>query len=258
METNAIDTPKLNNLFLTAKRELIVNRKSLLLRLAMIWGVFISLGGIWGYNRFWVEERTLIVMGMLAMLFGVVVGSSAFSNLKTKTGRISALMYPASMFNKYLVRWIMVVPITFIVLIAAFYLFEFSRIIVGFIHDGFIEHEYSRPANLFKLLSFSDLPIGRLLCLCCIASYFLHQALYMFGSALWPRHSFGKTFAALWVIQLILSIISMPFSLNITEPLMTIEELMLLIGIIEIVMTIVLYFLTYLRFRSTQIVYKLF
>lgn len=258
MEANANNDRRINNFFLTVRKEAIDNRKHLLLRLVTIWGVFITMGGIWGYNHVDTVMPHFGILGFVALLFGAVVGAQTFSNMQTKTGRISALMLPASAADKFLVRWLAVVPLAFIALIAAFYLSELARILVALIHEGTIDADYARPVNLYSMLTLYGEPGGWKFGFVCLASYFMGQAFYILGSALWPRHSFAKTFVVLWALHMLLGMVVVPmrnidFSFSFTG-----EDLAIWMGIGEIVLTIVLYYLAYLRFRRSQVVYKLF
>lgn len=258
MEANANNDRRINNFFLTVRKEAIDNRKHLLLRLVTLWGVFITMGGIWGYNHVDTVMPHFGILDFVALLFGAVVGAQTFSNMQTKTGRISALMLPASAADKFLVRWLAVVPLAFIALIAAFYLSELARILVALIHEGTIDADYARPVNLYSMLTLYGEPGGWKFGFVCLASYFMGQAFYILGSALWPRHSFAKTFVVLWALQMLLGMVVVPmrnidFSFSFTG-----EDLAIWMGIGEIVLTIVLYYLAYLRFRRSQVVYKLF
>ena len=258
MEANANNDRRINNFFLTVRKEAIDNRKHLLLRLVTLWGVFITMGGIWGYNYVDTVMPHFGILGFVALLFGAVVGAQTFSNMQTKTGRISALMLPASAADKFLVRWLAVVPLAFIALIAAFYLSELARILVALIHEGTIDADYARPVNLYSMLTLYGEPGGWKFGFVCLASYFMGQAFYILGSALWPSHSFAKTFVVLWALQMLLGMVVVPmrnidFSFSFTG-----EDLAIWMGIGEIVLTIVLYYLAYLRFRRSQVVYKLF
>lgn len=258
MEANANNDRRINNFFLTVRKEAIDNRKHLLVRLVTLWGVFITMGGIWGYNHVDTVMPHFGILGFVALLFGAVVGAQTFSNMQTKTGRISALMLPASAADKFLVRWLAVVPLAFIALIAAFYLSELARILVALIHEGTIDADYARPVNLYSMLTLYGEPGGWKFGFVCLASYFMGQAFYILGSALWPRHSFAKTFVVLSALQMLLGMVVVPmrnidFSFSFTG-----EDLAIWMGIGEIVLTIVLYYLAYLRFRRSQVVYKLF
>lgn len=258
METNANNDRRINNFFLTVRKEAIDNRKHLLLRLVTLWGVFITMGGIWGYNHVDTGMPHFGILGFVALLFGAVVGAQTFSNMQTKTGRISALMLPASAADKFLVRWLAVVPLAFIALIAAFYLSELARILVALIHEGTIDADYARPVNLYSMLTLYGEPGGWKFGFVCLASYFMGQAFYILGSALWPRHSFAKTFVVLWALQMLLGMVVVPMRNIDLSFSFTGQDLAIWMGIGEIVLTIVLYYLAYLRFRRSQVVYKLF
>ena len=74
-----------------------------------ILALFFLFGALLGYNGRGGGFTELLVCGTLNLMFSCIGASLAFSNLKTKQSRISAIMLPATSFDKFMVRWLAVV-----------------------------------------------------------------------------------------------------------------------------------------------------
>ncbi len=155
------------------------------------WAGFFANGG---------GEGELMSYIVLVSLFMAVMASLMFNDLKTKEGRINALMAPASTAQKFWPRFLVVLPGSLILCIVGFYALEGARILI----TGLSYDLWTPFYNPWKLLCWSDkaevwgytfLLAGSLFSLSC----------YIFGAILWPRYSFLKTMAALFVVQSLLS-----------------------------------------------------
>ena len=80
------------NFWLNAKREIIDNRKFLLLGLACILGLYITTGAIMGYNGVGSGSSGVVIFTFYMMMFAFVGASVAFSDMKTKEERLYSLM----------------------------------------------------------------------------------------------------------------------------------------------------------------------
>lgn len=128
------ETTKRRNTFLLAMRhDFIENRKGLLLGLGVVWGIYFLFGALLGYNGRGGGDSELVACLFFAVAFSCIGASLAFSNMKTKEGRISTLMLPATAAEKFLVRWIAFVPVLFLVLVAVYT----SAIWQGYSYAGF-------------------------------------------------------------------------------------------------------------------------
>lgn len=252
------------NLFLTLKKEVSDNRKILLLAIAGIFGLCITIGTFAGFNQTGGGPGELSFFCVMSLVISCVVASLSFSNLKKKDTRISTLLIPDTMFDKFFVRWIAVVPLLMIVLIIGFYFVEFSRILVFRItHSPEViaaSGDYCTVMNPWNMLlkPMNDPSIASLNGMF-FASYLLFQSVYLLGSVLWPKLSFIKTFAALWVLQTIASIVLLSVHIEVPKGV-EIDGTTFFWSLagIEFFFTLLFYILAYFRFRNTQVVYKLF
>lgn len=250
------------NFWITVKKDIIENRKSLLFRVGGIWGICISIGAFLGYYALGGSYGELMSFSFLFLLLGCVIASISFSNLINKDKRIASILVPDTSFDKFLIRWLAVVPLLCCVAIAGFYLLELSRIAVFKLsYDAdMVAHSgsYCNVLNLWEAFGPKNTSMDGSLRGTFIMSYFFSQSFYILGAVLWPKLSFLKTFAALWVLQTLFSIVV--FSIDRINLAVNFDTNMFLWCVtgFEFVVTIVIYWLAYLRFRGTQVVYKLF
>ncbi|MBD5357104.1 MAG: hypothetical protein HDR88_08900 [Bacteroides sp.] len=198
-----------SNFMLTVKKEIIENRKALLFGIGSCWGLCILLGAFLGKFRMGGGMQEVFVFCFLFSIMSSIAGSLTFSNMKSKTGRISTLLLPASVVDKFLVRWLAVVPGLFVIMIIGFYIGDFSRIIMNWICGGNMDEHYNKIINIWVLPSKIGGSESTLVSTLFISGYFFTQALYIFGAILWPKLSFIKTMFALWALQMIVGIVSM-------------------------------------------------
>ena len=163
-------------------------------------------------------------------------------------------MLPASTFNKFIVRWIAVVPALFLIMLAGFYIGDLTRIFVNWALDTSAQYRhYNQVTDLWVILSFGYEEEGGIILTNVLLSYFVIQSIYIFGAILWPKLSFIKTLVALWVVQTVFSIILISlgrnfcFSLNFTG-----ESAVWCITIAQIIILLGFYTLTYLRFKRAK------
>lgn len=242
----------MNNIYwLLLKKEIIDNRKALLLGLVGILASYILTGLFLGNTRranCGVELFLFIFMGGLIVSIGA---SLTFSNMNTKEDRISTLMLPATAFQKYLIRWIATVPSLLIILIVSFVLGDCAKMLMATLNG------YSARSIW---VYFSDPTEHRSLEVCILfSSIICSQALYFFGSILWPKLSFIKTLAVLQILQLVFALIffCIPWNVNFDFDL---DETGVLwcAYTFDLVFCSVFYWLAYVRFRQSQVIYKLF
>ena len=182
-----------------------------LLAIIMIFGnVTSALSGVVG-----VEMETYVPQKIVLFVLGIfvcVAASITFSKLKTKTGRIDLFTSPSSTFEKFLVNVLIYVVGAIVVFFICAQLADLTRYVallffkdeafevpglINFLNlipkavDGFTN---SVPVNLaMKWI----VPIGL------VAS----AGMYCLGSVIWPRLSFLKTLAAVYVLEAIIGII---------------------------------------------------
>jgi len=261
MKTKSTD----NTFFLTLRHEIIENKKALLLGVGAIWGVFILFGALMGYWGRGGGKVELVCIFILMSLFSSVAGSLTFSNMKTKQGRISMLMIPSTAFDKFIVRWIGVVPVLIVILTAGMYLCDLTRIFVCWLCDNprLVNSPYMEVINVWQF--FSRREYGVELFLWIISGFMFNQAVYIFGSILWPKLSFLKTFIAAWCWQMMLGFTGIFIQNNRVLDRGAFQfavrhEDELVIGwiVLQVILTFTFYALTYWRFKRSQVHYKLF
>ena len=257
MNNSAINT---SSFLLLVKKELIDNRKALLLGVGALWICCILIGALLGFNGRGGGEGEVMIFAFMFGAFGCIAASVAFSDMKSKVGRISAIMLPATAFEKFIVRWIAVVPILFGLMIAGFYIGDLTRIFVSWVADVPIPYgtSYHHITNPWTALYFHNGMLNAIM----ITGYLSLQAPFFFGAILWPKLSLIKTIAALWIIQIIIGIfmVTIPWSsmlYHIYDNTWA-AKVQTTILVTNIIISLGFYFLTYWRFKRSQVTYKLF
>jgi hypothetical protein len=239
------------------KTYIIENGKTLGLYTAVLIGISILVGALIGNNlstdnRFSGDPRVAdIMMGTyIYMAFSSCLAISAsfmFSSMQTRSSRISTLMLPASMAEKYLVRY----TVYFFLYIASFIIAalcgEAGRLLAS---PSGTPSIFSEIGKIFSYLSQSK--VTTFLILYLIGAVLSNHSFYTLGSSLWPRHSFFKTFIVSIAFGMILVII-LPSELLILFS-EAFKHCNWSILALLYVWTAVCYLLSWIRFRSTQIV----
>ena len=193
-----------NNGILMIKKMWVENRKIILIALGAYAG-FCAILGLWlGWLDTGGGQGQVILYLGLAQLALSVMASMMFGALKTKEGRISLLMCPATAQQKFWPRLLAVVPMALIVVIGGFYLLDLFRVLMELISYG-KSVPFSNPFVYIDAYS-PYLPIKGMLALG-LGATLLSILIYFLGGVVWPRYSFIKTMAALYGLQLFVSII---------------------------------------------------
>lgn len=140
-------------------------------------------------------------------LGSTIIGSLTFSSYSSKPKRISAMMLPAKKSEKFLSMLIVYIVFGNIVLFGSIFLSEWITASMYGLTSAFEQIQVPFRYTPEEIKSFVPLIYWAAVCYVLIP-----QAIYVLGSALWPRLSFLKTAIAMSVIQLVFTII-MPFSL---------------------------------------------
>lgn len=247
-----------HRLSLLFKKELLENKKTLITELIVAWGSCILLGSLLGLFGIGGGYAEVLAFYTLLQYIAFIYASLAFSPMKHKKGRISTLMLPASSEEKFFVRWFLAVPILILFLVAGFYLGDIFRIIVAWLSESRTNDNYYRILNIADIFSYKHTFLTFLV----ISSYFFTQAIYFFGAILWPKLSFIKTFAAIYCVEMILGIALLLvfkfwfYDISFSES--AIGNCCWSIGCIQIVLTLLLYWLSYYRFKTSSVIYHLF
>lgn len=252
-----------NTFLLTARHDFIENRKAILLGVGTIWAIYILFGALLGYNGRGGGHGQMAFCFFFAMAFSTIGASLAFSNMKTKEGRISTLMLPATAADKFLVRWIAFVPVLFGILAAGIYLCDFTRIFVCWLCDypWLVNGAYMHVIGFYDWVVFQEHGAGFIVWFF-LAAFFFGQSLYFFGAILWPKLSFIKTFVVCWVLETIAGfflvffgddLLMMFYGRSLSE-----DVFFGFSAGVATVLTIGMYVLAYYRFKRSQVIYKLF
>lgn len=243
------------------RKDFLENKKTYLYELLVAWGICILLGSFMGMAGRGGGPGELIAFYIAIHYISNVYSSLSFSNMKHKSGRIATLMLPVSCKDKYVMKWIMAVPVMFAVGVIGYYLGDASRMIAAWLSDSRSCPSYFHVPNPFYS---ADKEIEMLIFVGFV-SYFFSQSLYLLGSILWPKLSFIKTFAVLYVLQMIIGIIFLVcvkfiykfMVINISSDVL-VPNILIYLAVIQIILTLVIYWFTYLRFRRSEVVYRLF
>lgn len=211
-------------MWMLTKHYFVENRRNIAITCGVIFGILLLISFLItksSYTPYDVailsnhEERNAFVLTFFTMSSGLIMqilGSLTFSSMSTKSKRISNLMLPASQSEKFISQCLIYVVGGNLFLIASLLLADtISALIFGMIpawiqitvlmdFTGFISIcPYGYQALVMLFLGF-------------LVVYLWAQAIYVLGSAWWPRKSYLKTFVALFVFQ-IASTIIIPFGL---------------------------------------------
>ena len=129
---------------------------------------------------------------MLAAVVLTIAGSLTFSSMSSKKGRIATFMTPASMTEKFLLRFL-------VFCVGGFLLFLICYLI------GLLEIclTFGKKEILFHMFNSSSLhDICVMLTVLCLPMLF-SNSLYALGSSIWPRNSWVKT----WIAQQVFGIL---------------------------------------------------
>lgn len=249
---------KLNNFILVAKKDFIEHKKTILIAVGSMIGVCIVSGAYMGYLGMGGGYGELGFYCFLLGISGYAFASVMFSDMKSKQSRISTLMLPASSFEKYMVRWIAFVPVLFLISVMAFYLGDLSRYIVGKIMSSNYDMRVAPLINPWDGLCLLPLDEVRIP-YSALSTYFFYQSIFLFGAILWPKLSFVKTVGAIWVMQTVLVTIMMIFPDIIHSMHFQNDSTPFIIsGIIVNILTLVCYYLAYLKFKKSEVNHRLF
>lgn len=138
----------------------------------------------------------------LIFIMGALSASFVMEFMKDKRRRISALMLPATMFEKYFSRWFIYTLVFLLAYAVAFVLADLTRVLVySLAYPDFTQviqtFPYGRLGDETLFPHFFS--TGRWT-LFSFSFYFAVQSAYVLGSALWPKNAFIKTTAALIVV----------------------------------------------------------
>jgi magnesium-transporting ATPase (P-type) len=207
------------------RKEVVENWKSNLLRTVLVFGVMVIVflwNGYFEYRHVdpvhFISRYTdydsvwrFVLHSFFFFLFGFGCLSASFTmeKMKNKTGRLSALMTPATSFEKFFSGWLISTIVFLIVFLLAFKLADYTRILVfSLIYPDLAQAMF--PVNLCDLVGenrsfhvFREMYQLEFV----LSLYLFVQSLFVLGSSIWPKKSFIKTFAAVVLIVLIYMVV---------------------------------------------------
>lgn len=193
--------------------------------------------------------------------FGSFMASTAFKSMSTPTGALSTLMLPASQFEKFLYRWIIAVPLTFLLFFVCAVIADWVRVIFVDFYMGIEVSTMDWGKLIFHSADagFNTDAASWIILLI----FFMTQSFFLVGSVVWRRSHFVKTFFSMFVITLIYGRVAVwIYDLFQKEdlfygapPLLENEKTVFWsAAILMTVISLFNYLLTYLRFRESEII----
>ena len=187
--------------------------------------------------------------------------SFAFKTMKCKTGRITMLMIPATVFEKFFFRWLVYVLILPLLFFLSIWLADYTRVLfysaiyseILFIEVTDFKHFVGQGDGGYSLChSWKD---GSLLIL--LNVYI--QSLFLLGSIVWPKNSFIKTLISIVLVAFLYNwgvVAFTRFSENST--LSTLILFFFKWGYILFpILTIINWTLTYFRLKESEVIHRI-
>jgi len=161
-------------------------------------------------NNVYDSVKLLQIASFLFLGFGIFYASTMMEQMREKTTRIAHLSMPASHFEKFSSRWLIVTIGYIIAFFIALWLADAVRIAVL---------SYKYPDLNFQLIDFKVLIDPKInsgnyvfyskhFFLLCISFYALLHSLFMLGTTFWEKASFIKTFSAIVAIVLLFLLVN--------------------------------------------------
>lgn len=242
------DKISMTRIRLLLNRFLSDNRRMILLMIGITFGIFLLSGLFLCKNLSYSDLIASLLMldVFIFSIFLTIFGSLTFSSMSTKPRRISEMMIPASKSEKFL-SLLIVYTLGGIVLGLVSW---FLSIVISTGIYGKLTKFFDDLSHFMSVLGAKDM--GMVLFFA--GTPLLGQALYTFGSSMWPKRSFVKTFVALFVVEFLMTFLPFMGILNRLDfGFFGSCPGWVLVGIYYIVV-VGIYWLTWIRFRNTQLV----
>lgn len=260
------------------RKEMVESWKVNLLRMALMYGAMAVVLSFIGYNTcssssnsqmgaHSIQDSSLIAFVWFSFIFGCLSASFIMEKMKTKTSRLSALMTPATSFEKFFSRWVVFTVVFMLVFLIAFLLADYTRVLICML--SFPEFDAVRAVELKYLFASNDAyfnichSVAQFLLL--ISGYLFFQSCFVLGSSIWPKNAFLKTFVAGLFLVIIYSLLGVGFAklllgnsrsfniaLNLSEETITSAASVCLACLALFNWT-----LAYFRFKETEIINRM-
>lgn len=255
------------------RKEMVEGWKANLLRVILMYGM-LAIVLVWNayieYSPYDTAEgiaRGVWSFGVFAFIWGIVImgclsASFTMERMKTKTNRMSMLMTPATMFEKFFARWLVFTFGFLLVYLIAYKLADWTRVLLFMVQYPEVGPVSQVPlyacltGNEPSVLS-SAFDEGRSISTG-LSGYFLLQSCFVLGSSIWPRNAFLKTFTAGVCIVIVYTLVGgMLVKLLFTgRGYSTISEetVKSLVTLFFILMTLFNWVMAYFRFKESEII----
>lgn len=195
----------MNTTALIWRKYWIENRRIFLAIIGILLGTSAIIGLWTGYFLRGGTPKSCGFYFILAGFVASVIASGMFPILKNKERRISFLMTPATMAQKFWPRFLVCFPGLVILMIAGFYTFDLFRVLGGGIFHK-IWLPFTDPFNVFFTVQWNDRE--NVVAILFLIGICLNNLAYFFmGGILWPRYSFLISMGVMFVFQMLLSTI---------------------------------------------------
>lgn len=251
-------------------KNLVENKKALLIQLGVIAGVIAI--GTWFITQMVIDDYDpssweeyfrqpdmdpalfpLSVFFCLCIMTFLCYGASLIMfPMKDKEGRLEMLMRPGTPAEKYLVRWIIFVPVNLVAIILSCIVIDLAR--CGILMVSCDKEAIIRPViSVFRFVGKMDGILDF------ISTCFVIQAFFGLGSSFMPKRSFGKTFLAGLVFWFLSALIT--FFIFLSLPELRYGQIwhegpdgINYLSIFKTIMGVCMWYLAYLRFKEDEIV----
>lgn len=170
-----------------------------LLAIAIASGIYVAVNSfdeqycnLYSYTKF---EPPFI----LTLFFGgAYIASTSFRQLSTPTDALSLLTIPASHFEKFLIRWLVAVPMFLLVMLVSLWIADTTRLTYSFLCYG-VELQSIPWSKIIANSVATDYRLDNNIHWTLF--YFTMQSFFLLGSVIWRRNAFIKTVVAQGVIS---------------------------------------------------------
>ena len=209
---NTFDIKRFGNVF---RKDLMENWKRYallyitmlgIMSIVFIWASYIHYNGhSEGYsNNIYFNKSLLAYSSFMFAGFGIIFASTIMNPMNSKIKRIAYLINPASNFEKFLSRWLIMTVAYIILFFTALYIADFLRVGICSANFPSLDVDFLDIRKIIKAndnSKWSEYVFGSKYYLSLVLSfYFLFQSLFILGSTFWEKSTFIKTFAAMVVL----------------------------------------------------------
>lgn len=211
----------------------------------IIWSIF---NGASAYSQINSVDNEIALFIASLFIFGCLWASLSFSDMGSRSGRKLTLMLPASMAEKFILRWILTVPAFLVLFLIASFFSDIARVLTQ-------PDELSRMNYHYFIQFFSS----KRMIVFIFVEFLFFQSIFFLGSIVWPKLSALKTLATLFIFVFVVFLLSglirqivadTTISANLFDPKSWWTITFFLVA------TIYIYALSYMRFKESEIIQR--